>query len=144
MKNIIFICLTLLVITSCNEKDDFDVYKYNGPSTTYFVDGSASTYFVSQTSGPFQIRIGSTNLSESDRAYSLQIDPTSHASEGVDFSLTSNSVTIPSGEYFGTVSVQGIFDGTTPAGSTLILKLTGEDAYGIAINILSIWCKHAH
>jgi hypothetical protein len=128
MKNIIFICLTLLVITSCNKKDDFDVYNYNGPSTTYFVDGSASTYFVSQTSGPFQIRIGSTDISESDRTYTIEIDATSTASEGVDYSLTSNSVTIPGGEYFGTVSIQGIFDGTTPTGSTLILKLTGEDA----------------
>ena len=128
MKKIVFICLTLLMFSSCNRTDDFSIYKYNGPSTTYFVDGTSSTYFVSQISIPFQIRIGSTNISESDRTYTIEIDEASTASEGVDFSLISNSVTIPAGEYFGTVSVQGIFEGTTPSGSTLIIKLNGDDA----------------
>lgn len=129
MKKIIFSLIVMALFFSCEDEDhDVDVNNYNASQdVTYFTDGSASTYFVSQVSGPFDIQIGSTGTSNSARTYNVQIDESSTATEGVDFSLLTNSVTIPAGEYFGTISVQGIFDGTTPDGSTLILKLLGED-----------------
>jgi len=128
MKKILVLLITLLTISSCETEDSQKAENFNGPTTTYFVEGSASTYFVSQVSVPFLIKIGSTSISSSDRTYSIQVDPASTAIEGVDFSLVSNTATIPSGEYFGAVAVQGIFEGTTPVGSTLILKISGEDA----------------
>ena len=128
MKRILVLLISVLTVFACETEDSQKAENYNGTAVTYFTDGSAASYFVSQVSGPFDIQIGSTVLSNSARTYTVQVDPESTASEGVDFSLVNSSVTIPAGEYFGTVSIQGIFDGTTPDGSTLILRLVGDDA----------------
>ncbi len=130
----------LAVFSSCEDEDhDVDVNNYNASEdVTYFTDGVASSYFVTQTSEPVSIQIGATSISSSARTYTIQIDPESTAQEGVDFSFVNNTVTIPAGEYFGNVLVQGIFAGTTPAGSTLILQISGADVMTNAKYSLSI------
>lgn len=129
MKKLIFAFLMLAVFSSCEDEDhDVDVNNFNGSeNVTYFTDGSASTYFVTQNSEPVSIQIGATNISSSARTYSVQADPASTSQEGVDFSFVSNTVTIPAGEYFGNILIQGIFEGTTPAGSNLVLNITGDN-----------------
>ncbi|WP_412984036.1 hypothetical protein [Pontimicrobium sp. IMCC45349] len=127
MKKIIFTLLTLAIFTACEDEDHgVDANNYNGPDIAYYTNGVASSYFVTPNAEPASIQIGATSVSNSDRTYSLQVDAESTAQEGVDFNFVNSSVTIPAGEYFGEILVQGIFEGTTAEGSNLIINLVGS------------------
>jgi hypothetical protein len=128
MKKIFLLltCVTLMsTFTSCNDEEDIHVY--DSGDIAYFSE-TASSLFVTIDNPSEDIQIVSTATSSSDRTYTVTIDPSSTAAEGVDFSLASSTLTIPAGEYFGTVTVNGIFDGALEAGSKLILNLTSTSS----------------
>ena len=140
MKKLLFAFLMLAVFTACEDEDHgVDVNNFNGPEVAYFTDGVASSYFVTPDAEPVSIQIGSTSTSTSARTYTVSVDPASTAQEGVDFSFVSNSVTIPAGEYFGVLQIQGIFAGTTAEGSELIINLTGSNVMESAQYTLSLF-----
>ena len=120
----------LAFVVSCEDEDhDVDVNNFNGSDVTYFTNGVSFSYFVTPDASPTEIVIGSTTTSASARTYTLQVDASSTASEGVEFEFVGgNTVTIPAGEYFGTAMIQGLYAGTTADGSDLILNLVGSDA----------------
>ncbi len=128
MKKILIALFSALVITSCNDEDhSVDINNYNGQNNVaYFTNGNSGTYFVTPDAENFKIQVGATNKSNTDRTYNVTIDESSTAASGVDFSLMSNTVTIPSGEFFGEIEVQGIFEGTTAEGSSLVLNLSSN------------------
>jgi hypothetical protein len=130
MKKIIYSLLTFTLVFSCSDTDDHgvDVNNFNGESVAYYTDGVSGSYFVTSSADAYMIEVGATDLSSSDRTYTLEIDESSTATEGVDFSLGNMSVTIPADSYFGSIDVQGIFAGTTAEGSNLVLNLVGEEA----------------
>lgn len=130
MKKIIYSLLTFTLVFSCSDTDDHgvDVNNFNGESVAYYTDGVSGNYFVTSSEDVYMIEVGATDLSSSDRTYTLEIDESSTATEGVDYSLGNMSVTIPAGSYFGSIDVQGIFAGTTAEGSNLVLNLVGEGA----------------
>ncbi|OYX23020.1 MAG: hypothetical protein B7Z06_10785 [Flavobacteriales bacterium 32-35-8] len=128
MKKILYAFLVLTVFVSCeNEDHGVDVNNYNGQPVTYFTSGTSGNYFVTPDANPFTIQIGATNKSTSDRTFTLSVDESSTAEEGVDFDFVSNTVTIPAGEYFGEIQIQGLFEGTTSAGSDLVINLVGDN-----------------
>jgi hypothetical protein len=130
MKKIIYSLLTIAFVFSCSDTDDHgvNVNNFNGESVAYFTDGGSGNYFVTSSEEAYMIQVGATDLISSDRTYTLEVDETSTAAEGVDFSLANMSVTIPAGSYFGTIDVQGIFAGTTAEGSNLVINLVGDGA----------------
>jgi hypothetical protein len=130
MKKIIFTVLVLTIFISCqNEDHGVDVNNYNGKTpVTYFTDGSTGTYFVSDISENFKIQVGSTQISTTDRTYQISVDSESTATEGVDFSLPSSSVTIPAGSFFGEFEIIGIPEGASEEGTNLIINILGDDA----------------
>ena len=141
MKKIIYSLLAIALVFSCQDQDDHGVTvnDYNGlENVTYFTSGTSATYFVSPGSGNFNITIGSTGVTSVDRTYEIVVDASSTAVSGVEYSLPSTSVTIPAGSYFGDLSVQGIPDGATEAGSTLVLSLSGGDSMESSSFTLSI------
>ena len=131
MKKIIYSILAIALVFSCQDQDDHGVTvnDYNGlENVTYFTSGTSATYFVSPGAGNFNITIGSTGISDVDRTYDIVVDASSTAVEGNEYLLPSTTATIPAGSYFGDLSVQGIPDGATEAGSTLVLTLSGSDS----------------
>jgi hypothetical protein len=135
MKKILYTLITLVIFTSCEDEDHgVDVNNFNGTDVAYFTNGVASSYFVTPNAEPVSIQVGATNLSASDRIYTILIDPASTATEGVDFNFVNNSVTIPAGEYFGEIMVQGIFEGTTANGSNLLINLVGSGNNQVMVN----------
>ena len=136
MKNLYYLTLVILTIgfTSCeNENYGVEVNNYDG-NVTYFTSGKKGDYFVTPNAGPFKIQVGATNKSNSDRNYTIVVSPESTATKGVDFSMASSTVTIPAGEYFGEISIEGIFAGTKAAGSKLILSLKGDSSDPVMVN----------
>ena len=141
MKKIIYSILAIALVFSCQNQDDHGVTvnDYNGDeNVTYFTSGTSATYFVSPGAGNFNITIGSTGIADVDRIYDIVVDPSSTAVVDDQYVLPSANATIPAGSYFGDLSVQGIPDGATEAGSTLILSLSGGDALESSSFTLSI------
>jgi len=127
MKKIVLIpiltFLMLFAFTSCDESDDTQIY--TGNEIAYF-DTTASTLLVTIDNPSTSIDVVTTVVSSAARTFNVSIDPASTSIEGVDYTLVSNSITIPAGEYSGSLTVNGIFDGALETGSKLILNLTGE------------------
>lgn len=126
--NIVAILCVSLFFSSCESEDHgVDSNNYTGTPFASFTNGTSGSYFVTPTSESFKIQIGATNTSDVDRTYRVIINETSTASDGVEFSLASNEVIIPAGEYFGEIIVNGIFAGTTSEGSDLVLNITSTE-----------------
>ncbi|NRA91840.1 MAG: hypothetical protein HRU26_03995, partial [Psychroserpens sp.] len=119
--------LTAVVLSafmfSCDEDDTRNVY--DSGEVTYFTE-TAGNLFVTIDNPSTMIEVVTTTTSAAARTFNIEVDTdASTATEGVDFSLPSNTVTIPAGSYFGSFEVAGIFDGALETGSTLVLNLTG-------------------
>ena len=125
MKKIIYSLLALSLVLSCSDTDDHgvDVNNFNG---IYFVDG-ISDYLIDNIGAPKLIEVASTMTSGSDRTYTIEIDESSTAVAGVDYDLTSSSVTIPAGSSSATFAINGNFDAATPEGVTLKLYVSDSD-----------------
>jgi hypothetical protein len=129
MKKLYYLVVVILAIsfTSCEDEDHgVDVNNFKG-NVAYFTSGTEGEYFVTPNADPYMIQIGATSKSDSDRTYTILISPESTATVAVDFS-TANTVTIPAGEYFGEIAVEGLFAGTTASGSELILSIQGDSS----------------
>jgi len=131
MKKIFLLLSSIAIVsvfTSCEDKEDIHIY--TSGDIAYFSE-TTSSLFVTASNPSKTIEVVSTETSGAARTYNVSVDPSSTAQSGVDYTLSASTITIPAGEYFGTVTVNGIFDGALETGSTLILNLTsgsGETA----------------
>lgn len=124
MKKYLFILsIFSLFLTSCDEQEP---EVYNGPDLAYFTAGTVANYYVQDVEGSsYDIEVGVTVASDTDRTINVSIDPASTA-DASQFTI-GNTMVIPAGEYVGTVQVFGSYEDVV-SGSTLILNL--EDVTG--------------
>lgn len=131
MKKIVLIpalaFLTMFAFISCDESDDTQIY--SGDEIAYF-DLTTSTLLVTADNPSMDIEIVSTVATAAARTFNVSVDPSSTAMDGVDYTLSSSSITIPANEYIGVLTVNGIFDGALETGSKLILNLSGDNIAG--------------
>lgn len=129
MKKILLLTvLSVFTFIGCDTDDDRLIY--NGDDIAYFDDSSA-TFLVTNDNPSFQVKILTTTLSDTDKTYNVSVftveDDTLPAA-GLEAVLATSTVTIPAGEYFGMISINGNFDAASETGSRLNLRL--EDASG--------------
>lgn len=118
-----------LFIFSCEDEND-DLHNYDSGTVTYFTE-TAGNLFVTSDNPTTTIEVVSSSTSSAARTFTLSVDAdASTAVEGVEFTLPSNTVTIPAGSYFGTFEVGGLFAGALETGSTLVLNLSGASTAG--------------
>lgn len=118
-----------LFMFSCDEEND-TIHVYDSGTVTYFTNTSGNL-FVTADNPSTTIEVVSSSTSSSARTFTVSVDAdASTAVEGVEFTLPSNTVTIPAGSYFGTLEVGGLFDGALESGSTLVLNLSGASTAG--------------
>ena len=131
MKKTILLLTAVVLSTfmfSCDEDDDRQVY--NEGTVTYFTE-TASNLFVTSDNPSTSIEVVSSTTRAVARTFTVSVDTdASTAVEGVEFTLGSNSVTIPAGSYVGTFEIGGLFDGALETGSTLVLNLSGASTAG--------------
>ncbi|MDR0982177.1 MAG: hypothetical protein LBM07_02890 [Culturomica sp.] len=124
-KLYILLSLALLAIfaTSCKN----DEITYNGPAFLQF-DKSLSSLSVREgTDGILTVNITISQEQAQDVTCGVAIVSTT-GTEGTDFELLDNSITIPAGQYSAPVRVKGIYDNLTPEGIDINLKITSNDA----------------
>lgn len=99
---------------------------YDGPELFHFT-GTTAPYFVEETNDPgFEVELGVTTAASADRNFTISVvEEESTAIEGVHYTLSSTSVTIPAGAFVGSVMLQGDFDQLGIDGpQTLVFQLS--------------------
>ncbi len=136
MKNIFyklsFVCLFALAITSCEE----DITIFDGEAAYHFLQDSSTSQISPDDTEPIIIEVGVTTKSDVDRQVSIFIDESSTA-DSEAYSLTSNVVTIPAGQYVGTLQIIPNFDFIPTNAVSLVLVIdqpqenviAGKDTY---------------
>lgn len=134
MKKIIAIFSCILVLVSCETDNRFDKDNYNGSETlTYFTGLPSSSDDVlninieNVSQNTFEIEVGSTVSSTSDRTYTLVPLEGTPNPDGSVYSFQENSVTISAGEYTSSFTVEVNTEGFPAEGKTLELQLEGPD-----------------
>lgn len=117
------------MFVGCDTDDDRLIY--NGDDIAYF-DTATGTFLVTADNPSFMIKVLTTTLSTSDKSYNVvvYVDDAEGVPTpaGVEAVLASTTVTIPAGEYFGMITVNGNFEAALESGSRLSLRL--EDGSG--------------
>lgn len=139
MKKILLLTvLSVFAFIGCDTDDDRLIY--NGDDIAYF-DTVSGTFLVTDDNPSFMIKVLTTTLSESDKTYNVVVfeDDSEGAPTPADTDavLASTTVTIPAGEYFGMITVNGNFDAALETGSRLSLRL--EDASGKVAGFKNIY-----
>lgn len=126
--SIISICFAVS-LTSCSSEKDIDV-DTNGGKGLEFVhfDGSSDAWLVSETdaSYTFNVPLYQTFKSSAPQTYDIMLgEGTTEGAEGELFTLVSDKVTIPAGEYEGNIQIVVKYD-----------KIPYPDNTGFAIQLV--------
>ncbi|MBS2213136.1 DUF4984 domain-containing protein [Carboxylicivirga mesophila] len=122
MRNIIFSILTLgliILVSSCEKEKAL----YNGPDLAHFKETDGAFYIQDQDNQKFEILVGSTTVSSKERVVTLGVveDGTTAVEGGV---YTADlKVTIPAGEVFGKLIINGNYAEASPDGDLLKLEI---------------------
>ena len=109
----IIIAVFTLALTSCiDEGKEFDTNGGKGLTFTHFAVAS-QTIKVNEAVSTALITVSSTAKADVARSYTIIADPKSEAIEGTHYTLSSKTVTIPAGEYHGTVTLTANLDNVT-------------------------------
>lgn len=96
------------VIAGCEKSNQVAI----PPEIATFAARSSGSYYVQDDpSSVYKITVGATTKSNQDRTVTFNVSSPSGATEGVQYELASNTVTIPAGEVTATIDVKGIFSG---------------------------------
>lgn len=139
-KSAILIAFVGAFFISCDKED---VNTFNGPTTDYFSPTSYAINAVDDTSTTTNIEIVSTSVSSTDRTYNLDLDASSTAVLGTDFTLATGTITIPAGSYSGTTEVTSVLTEDTYSGVTAIFNLTGSDNISVYNNVATVNISHS-
>jgi len=126
--NRISICLLILAIAfnSCVKQ------KFDTPALSEFASSptkNKGAYFISsdpQTA--FKVPIGITTTANKDRVINFTVTSPSGAVAGTQYTIASNSITIPAGKVEDSIEVKGIYSAYAPGKiDTLIFTISGGD-----------------
>ena len=129
---ILFFSAILIFGASCTDESmDFDTNGGKGLSFVHFV-GSTQTLVVKPNAYTTTITVSSTAKSDAARTYNLVVAPTSTAIEGTHYTLSSKTVTIPAGQFAGSVTLTANLDKLTPETVTARFSIESDDVIDYA------------
>jgi hypothetical protein len=121
-----FLFFMTLLVLSCKKQETLIA-----PSAAEFTAATnTATYFIQNTPGSvYKIPIGVTSASKSDRTIKFTVSSPTGAVAGSQYTIGSNSVTIPAGKVVDSIAVNGLFAGYSTVGrrDTLVFTITGGD-----------------
>jgi hypothetical protein len=115
--------VSLGTVTSCSDAEP-QLYNNNKDGRlAYFTSGTSGSFYVQNVTNPeFLIEVGVTDVIDSDRVFSISVDPNSTATSD-QYVINQASLVIPAGSHIGTIKVLGNYNNVSTSGSKLILKL---------------------
>jgi hypothetical protein len=119
--NIIMVAsLLAMFLVNCKEEKSL----YDGPMLVHFNDSEGS-FYVQDKAMTYEIYVGLPFIANKDITVGVAIDAQgTSAVEGVSFSIANKSVTIPAGQSYAKIEINGIYAGTSPTGDTLKLDIS--------------------
>lgn len=130
MKKIFAILSLILVISSC---DDTEPARFEGSQTlVYFPEDAANLDVIIDDEGSLEVQINTTTLSDQDRTVNLEIVEEDTNVDFENIEIPTLETTIPAGEFFGFITINGIDNSVETSPKLLVLKIT--DAGGALID----------
>ena len=139
----IFIVSALFGVLSC-KKTDF----YKPPFQAHFIDQTGKYLVEDTSSNQFVLNFGLTQPATADTKVSVSVSSPTGAVLDSQYTLSSNTITIPAGQTLGSIVVKGIFAAYATSGrvDTLIFNInnagtTGEfnQTYILAVQKNAFW-----
>jgi hypothetical protein len=131
MKNIKIAILSLVVVAffGCDQDDNINTTfdNVNGQSLVAFAGSSSDLAVVIDGTGTVNVQIEVSTVSDADRTVTVSVDEESTAA-AENYSLVSNSVTIPAGSYSGLLTINGVDNSVEPQAETILLNIQDSTA----------------
>lgn len=125
MKNIyklLSLVFVLTVLVSCN-RDKIDTNLNNIDNLVYFQTASGALAVENGGENIYNVIISTSALTKASASYSISVDPSSTAEEGVDFDILTQSYSIENGTIVSNLEIQGYFDPATIEGKQVTFNL---------------------
>lgn len=128
MKKIILLAfISVFVLTSCDKDSELRIVdnSASAPTLVNFAVASASLAVPIGTNGKeLEVKAFVSTLSDSDRTFGLEVDPSSTA-DALNYEIPA-TISIPAGSYEGTFTAIGNDVNLTTESSTIIVNLVDE------------------
>lgn len=105
INKVLFVLVLLVYFTSCKEEPN--ILEFKEGAIVHFTT-SSGMLSAENNEDVYEIEIGTTSANSA--TVNLEIDPSSTAVEGVDFSISSKSITIESGKFLGNTTITPMVD----------------------------------
>lgn len=126
--NAFLIVSVMTVITSCSD-DDSNLFE--DPHFAAFL-GQSTSVVVSEGGNPVTINLGITKAQSQDVTITIQVTDET-AVQGTDYALSGTTVTIPAGEYNGSISLTPVDNNVFNESKTLVLEISAVSASDLDI-----------
>lgn len=130
MKKIIYLASIFFAfgsLISCSPDQGDEDYLSNRTPSAYFYSSSGTLYVEEGVESSFDVKIALTAPQSSDLTYTIEVDPTSTAVEGVDYTIASTSNVIARGNIVTNMKVVGNFDQATLEGKKAVFNLVAVE-----------------
>ena len=137
MKNInkIFTLLFVSVVLISCQRDQGDTDYLNDRGNTIFFAKSSAILFVEDGApNTIEIAVGATALASGEIPYTITLDPTSTAQEGVDFTILNSTTSLINGNIISKLRIKGNFENALVDGKTAIFNLSASGDIEVSDN----------
>lgn len=118
LSNLFTIITSLVVLYSC----DYDELKYfSGPHFAMFKNTSGTFTLQENATEPLNIEIAISQVMDTDTQVTLSVNETQF---GVNYSISSTTITIPAGQTVGTFTVTPVDDAINTPSTVLEIEIT--------------------
>lgn len=126
MKKILILFVAMIAFTACDENENTTFDSQGGQTLAVFNSSSSNLEVVIEETGSVDIEIGVTTVSSAARTVTVMVDEEASSAATENYSFNS-TVTIPAGEYTGTLTVDGVDVSVETAAETIVFKLASVD-----------------
>jgi hypothetical protein len=117
----------LTVSVSC-DRDQGDTDYLNNRENIIFFSNNVGVLLVEEdAANTFSITVGAAAVASSNLAYTITVDPSSTAVEGVDFNMPNSTTSFNAGELTSAFEIEAEFENAITTGKTIIFNLTSTD-----------------
>ncbi|MEX2350139.1 MAG: DUF1735 domain-containing protein [Flavobacteriaceae bacterium] len=140
MKNLLLILFvaTGVLFTSCDKTENVIYDPNSGETLAFFEDNSASLEVLLGGESTIDVEVGVTTLSDQDRTVTVVVNEEESTIDSENYSLSTNDVVIPAGEYYGSLTITGIDVSLSTDPVLLVLDLVSINGGVVSDNSITV------
>ncbi|KOS07882.1 hypothetical protein AM493_18820 [Flavobacterium akiainvivens] len=131
-KSVALVLFSALVLTGCEE--DKVVFDNRGGQTMLAFDVATQNIGVGPAEGENvgYVVVNSTTVSDQPRTFTVQVDESSTAIAGVEYTIDQSTYVIPAGEYNAQIKITGNFDELAEGeNKTIVLNIVTDGSFTV-------------